>query len=94
MCFVFALNFLYLPQIIGRIIDGQRFAEGSFCVYISKSQINTNISWILNLMGGTVPRDLLREADGEDAGTTSVLLSASHPTALAHPCLSLPISVN
>ena len=43
-------------------------------------------------MGGTVPRDLLREADGEDAGTTSVLLSASHPTALAHP--SLPISVN
>ena len=37
-------------------------------------------------MGGTVPRDLLREADGEDAGTTSVLLSASH-----RPCLSLSI---
>ena len=45
-------------------------------------------------MGGTVPRDLLREADGEDAGTTSVLLSASHPTALAYPRLSLPIPVN
>ena len=42
-------------------------------------------------MGGTVPRDLLREADGEDAGTTSVLLSASQCFSPHRPCLSLSI---